>query len=464
VTLTEPSPVGVDRARLATLQAAEEARFAAARPRSKELSERARQHLPGGVPMSWMVKWPGPFPVYVRQASGAHFTCADGIEHVDLCLGDTGAMCGHSPPATVQAIRVQAGRGITSMLPTEDAAIAAEELTRRFGLPQWQFTLSATDANRHVLRYARHLTGRSKIIVIDYCYHGTVDESFAILDDDGAVVQRRGTIGAPVPPGLTTLVVPFNDLTAMEQALAGGEAACILLEPAMTNIGIVLPDDGYHEALRELATRYGSLLVIDETHTLCAGPGGCTAAWNLRPDVVVVGKTIGGGIPAAAFGLTNELAERIQASIELEDIDVGGVGGTLAGNALSMAAIRATLTEVLTDDVFAGMDLLAERWSDGVQRVLDEFEVPWHVTRLGCRAEYAFAPTAPRTGAEAACADDFPLQQYLHLQALNAGVLLTPFHNMALISPATTTADVDRHTTAFRAAVAALFAVDLGDR
>jgi glutamate-1-semialdehyde 2,1-aminomutase len=455
VTLTDPTP-RVDPSRLAALQAAEDEIFAAARPRSRALFERARQHLPGGVPMSWMVKWPGPFPLFVAEAKGAHFTCADGIDHVDLCLGDTGAMCGHSPEATVEAIRVQAARGITSMMPTEDAAIAAEELTRRFGLPQWQFTLSATDSNRHVIRYARHLTGRSKVVVIDYCYHGTVDETFAVLDDDSRVIQRRGTIGAPVPPDLTTLVVPFNDLPAMERALATGDAACILLEPALTNIGIVLPDDGYHEGLRELATRYGSLLVIDETHTLCAGPGGCTAAWNLQPDVVVVGKTIGGGIPAAAFGLTADLADRIQASIELEDIDVGGIGGTLAGNALSMAAIRATLTEVLTDDVFARMELLAERWTDGVQGVLDQARVPWHVVRLGCRAEYAFAPTQPRTGAEAADADDFALQRYLHLQALNARVLLTPFHNMALISPATTAEDVDQHTAAFRAAVTAL--------
>ncbi len=444
-------------ARLPELQAAEQARFVAARPRSAELAERARRHLPGGVPMSWMVKWPGPFPVYVTEALGAHFTCADGIDHVDLCLGDTGAMCGHSPAATVEAIGRQAGRGITSMLPTEDAAIVAEELTRRFGLPQWQFTLSATDANRHVLRYARHLTGRPKIAVIDYCYHGTVDETFAVLDEQGRTVARRGDIGPPVPPELTTVVVPFNDLAAMEQALATGEIACVLLEPAMTNIGIVLPDPGYHQALRELATRFGTLLVIDETHTLCAGPGGCTQAWGLSPDVVVVGKTIGGGIPAAAFGLSADLAARIEASIDLEDVDVGGIGGTLAGNALSMAAVRATLTEVLTDDVFARMDQLAERFTDGVQQVLDRYDVPWHVTRLGCRAEYAFAPHPPRTGAEAAAADDFALQQYLHLQALNAGVLLTPFHNMALISPATTEADVDQHTRAFEAAVTALF-------
>jgi glutamate-1-semialdehyde 2,1-aminomutase len=399
------------------------------------------------------VKWPGPYPVYVEHAEGAHFTCVDGIDHVDLCLGDTGAMCGHSPAATVAAIREQAGRGITSMLPSADAAIVAEELTRRFGVPQWQFTLSATDANRHVLRYARHITGRPKVMVIDYCYHGTVDETFAILDDEGQVVARRGDIGPPVPPGVTTVVVPFNDLAAVERGLGTGEVAGILLEPAMTNIGIVLPDEGYHAGLRELATRYGAVLVIDETHTLCAGPGGCTAAWNLEPDVVVVGKTIGGGVPAAAFGLTDELAARIQASVELEDIDVGGIGGTLAGNALSLAAVRATLTEVLTDDVFVRMSQLAQRWSDGVEQALAETGTPWHVTRLGCRAEYAFAPQPPRTGAQAAAADDFRLQQYLHLHALNEGVLLTPFHNMALMSPATTEADVDRHSRAFRAAV-----------
>ena len=451
-----PAVIGVDRARLAELLDREVRRFVGARPRSAALHAQARRNMPGGVPMSWMVKWPGPYPVYVESAQGAHFTCVDGIDHVDLCLGDTGAMSGHSPAATVAAVRKQVGRGITAMLPTADAPIAAAELARRFGLPQWQFTLSATDANRHVIRYARHVTGRSKVLVFDWCYHGTVDETFATLED-GAVVPRRGNIGPPVPPSETTLVVPFNDLPALEAALATGEVACILLEPAMTNIGIVLPDPGYHEALRRLASEHGALLVMDETHTLCAGPGGCTAAWGLDPDVVVVGKTIGGGVPAAAFGLTQELSDRIQRSVDLEDVDVGGIGGTLAGNALSLAAVRATMTEVLTDDAFVQMIALAQRWADGVQGVLDATGAPWHVTRIGCRAEYAFARTAPRDGAEAAAADDFELQQYLHLHALNRGVLLTPFHNMALISPATTEADVDQHTAAFAECAGELF-------
>lgn len=451
----------VDRARLAEVHRRETERFVVDHPACAELTRRGRLHMPLGVPMSWMAKWPGGFPVHVTEASGAHFTCADGLEHVDLCLGDTGAMVGHSPPATVRAVRDQAARGITTMLPTADAAVVAEELTRRFGtgspaVDQWQFTLTATDANRHVIRYARQVTGRPRVAVIDFCYHGSVDETFATLDDHGRVVARRGNIGAPVDPAATTAVVPFNDLDALERELATGTVAAVLLEPAMTNIGIVLPDGGYHTALREMTRRHGALLVIDETHTLCAGPGGCTRAWGLDPDVVVIGKTIGGGIPSGAFGMTSELAERVVRSVELEDIDVGGVGGTLAGNALSLAAMRATLTEVLTDDVFGHMDALAVAWTDGVQGVLDQHGLPWHVTRLGCRAEYAFSPEPPHDGAAAAAADDFELQQYLHLQALNRRILLTPFHNMALMSPATAHADVDAHTAAFEEAAQAL--------
>jgi glutamate-1-semialdehyde aminotransferase len=452
------SSTGVDRDLLHRLHRREVERFVAERPASAAAHRQAMTNLPGGVPMSWMQKWPGPFPIHVERAHGAHFTCVDGIDHVDLCLGDTGAMSGHSPAATVAAVGKQLGRGITAMLPTADASYAAAELARRFGVPQWQFTLTATDANRHVIRYARHLTGRPKVLVFDWCYHGTVDETFATLAADGSVVERRGTIGAPVPPSQTTVVVPFNDVDALERALAVGDVACVLLEPAMTNIGIVLPDPGYHDALRRLTREHGALLVMDETHTLCAGPGGCTAAWGLDPDVVVVGKTIGGGVPAAAFGLTQEISDRVLRSIELEDVDVGGVGGTLAGNALSMAAVRATLADVLTDEAFTSMTALANRWADGVQGVLDRTGAPWHVSRIGCRAEYAFSPTPPRDGAEAAAADDFQLQQYLHLHALNRGLLLTPFHNMALMSPATTAADVDLHTEAFGECADELFA------
>jgi len=432
------------------------ARFEAERPRSKELFERAQKRMPDGVPMLWMAKWPGPWPVYVEHAEGAHFRCVDGIDHVDLCLGDTGAMVGHVPSATKAALIEQLSHGATTMLPTEDAEIAASLLAERFGVPMWQFTLTATDANRHMVRYARQVTGKPKVLVIDYCYHGSVDETFATVDDSGNVVARRGNIGAPVPLDETTVVVPFNDIPALEKAFASGEIACALVEPAMTNIGIVLPDPGWHETLRELCTTHGAVLIIDETHTICAGPGGMTQRDGLQPDAVVIGKTIGGGIPAGAYGMTAELQKKVRDSIELEDIDVGGVGGTLAGNALSLAGIRATLGQVLTAEVYPAMIQRATEWTEGVQKVIDEFGMPWQVTQLGARSEYSFMPTAPRNGKEAADADDFPLQQYLHLHALNRGILLTPFHNMALMSPATTAEDVERHSVAFAEAVSEL--------
>ena len=451
-----------DRARLAALHAAEVERFRAARPESQRRWEAAREVMPEGVPMLWMVKWPGPWPVFVEDAKGAHFSCADGIDHVDLCLGDTGAMVGHAPEASVRAITERLARGATFMLPTEDATAAAHELAGRFGLERWQFTLSATDANRHVLRYARLVTGRPKVVVIDHSYHGTVDEAYATLDADGRVVPRRGNLGPPVDVALTTIVVPFNDIPAMEAALATGEVAAVLIEPAMTNVGIVLPDPGWHEAVTKAAHATGTYLVIDETHTLCAGPGGMTARDGLRPDAVVVGKTIAGGVPAGAWGMTTPFSDRVREHLDpdgagLEDIDVGGVGGTLAGNAVSMAGIRATLAEVLTPQVYPGMIARATEWTAGVQAAIDEFGAPWQVTQLGCRAEYSFRPTPPRDGREAAEADDFELQQYLHLHALNRGILMTPFHNMALMSPATTSEDVARHTVAFREAVASLY-------
>ena len=449
--------MSLERARLDALMSGERERFESARPRSKELFQKASLRMPGGVPMLWMAKWPGPWPVYVKSARGAHFECVDGIDHVDLCLGDTGAMVGHSPPATSQAIVDQLSKGITTMLPTEDAEIVASLLADRFGVPLWQFTLTATDANRAMIRYSRQVTGKSKVLIMDYAYHGSVDETFATLDDQGAVVKRRGNIGAPVDPALTTLVVPFNDVEALESAFATGDVACVLIEPAMTNIGIVLPDDGWHQALRKLCTEHDAILIIDETHTLCAGPGGMTLRDGLRPDAVVVGKTIAGGIPAGAYGMTQRLQDRVHDSLSLEDIDVGGVGGTLAGNALSLAAMRATLGSVLTEDVYPDMILRAEEWTSGVQSCLTDLGIPWQVTQLGARAEYSFLPQAPRDGREAAAADDFELQQYLHLHALNRGILMTPFHNMALMSPETTQSDVAAHTAHFREAVESLF-------
>ena len=442
--------------RVAELTALELDRFVAEHPRSRDLFEQARSVMPGGVPMSWMAKWPGPFPVFVAEAAGAHFRDVDGHDYVDLCLGDTGAMTGHSPQPTVEAVRRQVGRGITSMLPTEDSVVVATELGRRFGLPLWQFTLSATDANRHAVRYARHLTGRRKLVVHDFCYHGSVDETFATLDPSGRTVARRGNIGPPVDPAETTVAVEFNDVDGLEKALASGEVAAVLCEPALTNVGIVLPDPGYHDALRELTRRHGVVLIVDETHTLSAGPGGWTAAHGLEPDMLTLGKAVAGGIPAGAFGMTPDIADRIARSVDLEDVDVGGIGGTLAGNAMSLAAMRVTLTEVLTSEAYARMLPLGDRWADGVDAGIAAHGLGWHCNRLGARAEYTFTPRAPRTGAEAHAAGDFALEQLLHLFALNRGILLTPFHNMALMSPATTEADVDRHTEVFAEAAAEL--------
>jgi glutamate-1-semialdehyde 2,1-aminomutase len=441
---------------VADLLAAETARFEREHPRSRELAARARRSLLGGVPMHWMVRWPGGFPVFAADAAGARVRDVDGHEYVDFCLGDTGAMTGHSPEPTVHAVQEQAERGITLMLPSEDALWVGEELARRFGLPRWQFALTATDANRFAIRLARAITGRPKVLVFDWCYHGTVDEAFATLDG-GAVVPREGNLGPPVPPSETTRVVQWNDPEALQRELAHGDVAVVLTEPVLTNIGIVPPLPGFHDALREATRRHGTLLLIDETHTLCAGPGGYTAAHGLEPDLLTIGKAIAGGIPAAAYGFSAGVADRVEAAVEEEVSDVGGVGGTLAANVLSLAAMRATLGEVLTDEAFARMIALGERFEAGVAGAIERHGLPWHVTRLGCRVEYLFRPERPRTGAEAAAGGDAELDRLAHLWALNRGILLTPFHNMALMCPATTEADVDRHTDVFE-----LLAAELG--
>jgi len=443
------------RERAEALLARELERFDEFHPRSRELAARAHGSLLAGVPMHWMVRWPGSHAVFAAEASGARVRDVDGVEYVDLCLGDTGAMTGHSPEPVVRAVAERAERGITTMLPSEDAVWVGEELTRRFNLERWQFALTATDANRFALRLARLVTGRPKVLVFNWCYHGTVDESFATLRD-GHVVAREGNLGPPVALEETTRVVEWNDVDALERELAHADVACVLAEPALTNIGIVLPEPGFHDALRELTRRHDTLLVIDETHTLCAGPGGYTQAHSLSPDVVTVGKAIGSGIPSAAYGFTAELGGRVEAAIGRDDSDIGGVGGTLAANALSLTAVRATLSEVLTDEAFARMIELAARFERGVATVIEDAGVPWHVTRLGCRVEYLFRSEPPRTGSEAAAGTDHLLDRLIHLYMLNRGILLTPFHNMALMSPATIEADVDRHTDVLREAVAEL--------
>jgi len=445
----------VDRAHLRALLRDEESRYIREHPRSQDLHQRASKHLLSGVPMNWMVKWPGPFPLFVESAQGAHFTDVDGRRYLDLCLGDTGAMTGHAPPAAVRAVAEQATRGLTYMLPTEDSIWVGEELSRRFGLPYWQFVLTATDANRFAMRLARQITGRNLILIFNWCYHGTVDETFITLHN-GVAVPRRGNIGPPVNQAMTTRVIEFNDVAALESALAPGDVACVLAEPVMTNIGIVHPQPGFHEALRRITRETGTLLILDETHTICSGPGGYTAAYGLQPDMLTIGKPLAGGVPAAAYGMTTEVAERVWQRTSIDKADTGGIGGTLAGNALSLAAMRATLSEVLTPECYARTIPLATRFVQGVQDVIDHYALPWHVTQLGCRAEYWFIDNPPGNGGQAANAIDEELDRYMHLASLNRGVLMTPFHNMALIAPQVTEADIDRHTAVFEEIVASL--------
>ncbi|MEU5099191.1 MULTISPECIES: transaminase [unclassified Streptomyces] len=447
----------MDRSRLQDLLARERAEAVRRCPRSKDAYGRA-DHLFGRVPMTWMNKTAGPFPRYLATARGARVTDIDGHEYIDFCLGDTGAMAGHSPAVVAEAVRHRFADqgGATAMLPTEDAELVGAELTRRFGLARWSFSLTATDANRWAIRLARAVTGRPKILVNSYSYHGSVDESLIVVGPDGNGTARPGNVGAPCDVTLTSRVAEFNDLDQLERELAHGDVAAVLMEPALTNIGIVLPEPGYLAGVRELTRRHGTLLINDETHTFSAGPGGCTAAWGLEPDLLTIGKAIGGGIPAGAYGLSAELAERLLERDDLDLVDMGGVGGTLAGNALSMAAVRATLEHVLTDEAFARMDELSQRFEAGVRAGIEAHALPWSVSRLGARTEYRFADPAPRTGTESAAAADPDLEDFLHLYLANRGILLTPFHNMALMCPDTTEQDVDAHTELFAAALSEL--------
>jgi glutamate-1-semialdehyde 2,1-aminomutase len=452
--------IEIDRTRLAALIERERATLAARTPRSRELAERANAHMIGGVPMQWMQIWAGQHALFFERAKGNRITDVDGNELLDFCLGDTGAMAGHSPAATVAAVRRRLDElgGVTTMLPTEDAIWVADELARRFGMDKWTFALTATDANRWVLRTARQLTGRPKVLIMSYCYHGSVDETIIALED-GVPTSKPGNVGPQVDPALTTRVVEFNDLAMLERELAHGDVSCVLAEPALTNMGIVLPDPGYWEAATRLIKAAGALLVIDETHTFSAGPGGCTQAWDLQPDIVTMGKSIAGGVPIGAYGVTAEVDARITADPMGDYVDTGGVGGTLAGNALSMAAARGTLEHVLTEEAFARMCDLGARMLAGMQDVIDRHALPWVVAGLGARAEFRFCADMPRNGTESHDAHDADVEEWLHLVTLNNGILVTPFHNMCLVCPDTTAADVDRLLAVLDAAAEELRAV-----
>lgn len=445
----------ISRQHIRELLEREKTSFAELHPRSRELAAESAPHFLAGVQMPWLVEWESPFTVFVDNAKGTRITDVDGNNYIDLCLGDTGAMFGHSPDVLVTAIREAVDHGLTYMLPTEDGIAIAAEFEKRTGLPRWSFTLTATDANRFATRIARAITGRSKILVFDGCYHGTHDETLARLDD-GVINPREGSVGPPVDLNLTTRVVEFNDIEALEKELAKGDVACVLTEPALTNAGMVLPDEDFHTRMRAATRKHGTLLIIDETHTISSGPGGYTQAHGLEPDMFVIGKPIGGGIPAAVYGCTEAIAKQFDALLDPEHPVVVGIGGTLSGNALSLRAVRTMLEQVITDENYAHMFKIAERLEVGIRNTIEENDLPWHVSRMGARVEYGHTTQPRRTAREVEATTDSELEQLLHLYCLNRGVMITPFHNMMLTSPTTTEADVDRHNELFAACVAEL--------
>lgn len=416
--------------------AGERAAFFARNPKSKALAERSAQHWLKGVPMHWMVDWGTPFPLFIEAAQGVTLTDADGHGYVDFCLGDTGAMFGHSPPAIAAAVKRQADRGLTTMLPSEDVAIVGALLEKRFGLPFWQVTATASDANRSVIRWARGATGRKKILVIQGCYHGAVDDTFVTLEN-GQPRNRPGLVGEVRDVTENTRVVEFNDIPALDAALSDGDVALVLAEPVMTNCGMVLPDAGYHEALRALTRKYGTLLCIDETHTISSGPGGYTATHGLEPDFFVLGKPIAGGIPAAIYGWSRAVDGRMQAYLADREPGYSGIGTTLSGNALQLACMRVVLEEILTDDVYAAAMPVADKLEEGLRALIAHHALPWSVARVGLRAEIVAAPVLPRNGTQALIYAHSDIEHALHLFALNRGVIITPFHNMMLVCPET---------------------------
>ncbi len=450
----------IDRNRLSSLFEREQALFLDRNPKSKAAYESA-DNLFGRVPMTWMNKKAGGFPIYFERAQGNRIWDIDGHEYIDFALGDTGAMAGHSHPEVVSAIkhRVDSLGGMTTMLPTEDAQWVAKNLTERFGMAKWSFSLTATDANRWAIRLVRAITGKPKILFNAYCYHGSVDEALIVVGPDGEGMSRPGNVGSPVDVTETSRVAEFNDLEGLERQLKNGDVAAVLMEPALTNIGIVLPEPGYLAGVRELTRKYDALLIIDETHTFSAGWGGMTMRDNLEPDIFVIGKAIAGGIPTGTYGLSESFAARVLERTDLDLVDMGGVGGTLAGNPLSVAAMRATLENVLTKENFASMIDLATYFTKGVNELFDKYELPWAINQLGARAEYRFARPYPITGTEAFESADAELEDFLHLYLVNRGILLTPFHNMALMCPTTTKADVDRHQAVFEEAIRSLMGV-----
>ncbi len=429
---------------------AERKRYLDLHANSIAFSKKASQHFLYGVPMHWMSDWGTPVPLFVERANGAHFTCADNIDYTDFCLGDTGAMFGHSPAAVATAIKNQAEKGFTTMLPSALAANTGAALAATFHLPVWQLATTATDANRFVLRWARAVTDRKKVLVFDGCYHGTVDDT--MLDTvDNKNINRQSLLGQVQDLTLHSVAVPFNDLAAVENALKTNQFAALLTEPALTNCGMVLPNEGFIQGLRALCTKYGTLLILDETHTISTAHGGWAKAHHVTPDFLVVGKPIAGGLPAAAYGFSSEMAARMQAANNAAPPGHSGIGTTLSGNMMTLAAIHATLTETATEAAYTHMLALARLLEHHLTESIKAHKLPWNMTRLGARLELQFCEKSPTNAQQARDAQNDTIESVIHLYLLNRGVLLTPFHNMMLVCPATTESDINKLVQNFNA-------------
>ncbi len=451
-----PMIAGVPAATIDRMRKRAATAYADLRPKSQAQHQTSRDTYLDGVPMHWMTDWPQPFPMVVSHAKGAQITDIDGNRLDDFCLGDTGSMFGHAPPALARAIRAQAGLGLTFMLPTADTELVGAQLSATFGDMRWQIATTATDANRFALRVARAVTGRRRVLVFNGCYHGTVDDAMVALED-GQTVNRPGLLGQVRDLSETAVACEFNDLDQVEQALALGDVAAILTEPVMTNSCMVLPDAGFHDGLRRLARKHGAILIIDETHTISSGHGGYTRTHGLHPDIFVAGKCVAGGMPTAVWGMTPALAKRYAVANAGRAAGHSGMGTTLSGNPMQFACLRATLDQIMTPANYSKMDKGAARLASGLACEIHSHRAPWHVVRVGARVEFICHPTPLRNGTEAAQAHHPTLEAAIHAALLNRGCLIAPFHNMMLVSPATTTAQIDRLIKAFGAVLDDLF-------
>ncbi len=433
--------------------------FRTANPKSLALAKRAEASWFQGVPFHWMLDWPSPAPLVAEKALGATLTTVDGRALDDFCLGETASMFGHSPPALVNALAEQAGQGLSYMLPTYKTAELGEMLSAMFGLPFWQVTTTASEANRAVIRWCRAITERRKILVFNGCYHGAVDDVFVDLRG-GLPVMRGSLVGQVHDLRDSSVVIEFNDEAALEQALSSGDIACVLAEPVMTNIGMVRDAPGYLQKLRQLCTHAGTLLVFDETHTISSGYGGHSNAYGPTADIMVIGKSIGGGVPCAVYGFTGKVATEMARVNAARPTGHSGIGTTLSAGALSISAMHAMLGQVITQKAYAHMLSMADRLCNGLQAIIARHGLQWHISAVGARVEFVCGAEPAANGSQAKALMHAKLEAVLHLYLLNRGILLAPFHNMMLLSPVTSEQQVDRLLHELGNVVAELLEID----